>query len=70
MREAWPSIATGTSLSEGSLKAGETLEIVSRMNDGGVIFGDGIEDDRIEFNWGRVVTIGLSETRLRLMREC
>ena len=70
VREAWPSIATGTRLCDGSLRKGETLTVTSRMNEGGVIFGDGIEDDRIEFNWGRVVTIRLSGIRLRLLREC
>lgn len=68
VREAWPSVATGVELTEGLLEADEELEVVSRMNDGGVIFGDGIEEDRIPFIWGRRATLRLSETRLRLVR--
>ena len=68
VREAWPSIMTGTSLSEGSIREGQRLVIVSRMNEGGVLFGDGIEKDRIEFNWGRRALLSLSPSRLNLMR--
>ncbi len=38
------------------------------MNDGGVIFGDGIEADLIEFNWRQQVRVGLAKTRLHLVR--
>lgn len=69
VREAWPSVDTGIDIAEGSLNASQQLEVVSRMNDGGVIFGDGVEDDRIEFNWGRRVRITLSESKLRLLHE-
>ena len=41
----------------------------SRMNEGGVIFGDGIEMDRIEWGWGERVRIGLAATRLHLVVE-
>ena len=69
VREAWPSVATGTSVREGSLRENQQLTIVSRMNEGGVIFGDGIEDDRIEFNWGRQVRLALAASRLHLVRN-
>lgn len=68
VREAWPSVATGTAISEGSLGPGQTLDLTSRMNDGGVIFGDGIEADLVEFNWGQQVRVGLAKTRLHLVR--
>jgi len=39
------------------------------MNDGGVIFGDGIEDDRLEFPWRTRARIHTAEERLRLVRD-
>lgn len=67
VREAFPSISTGTELSEGRLDQGAALEVVSEMNAGGVIFGDGIEADRIEFSWGRRARIELASTQLKLL---
>jgi hypothetical protein len=37
------------------------------MNQGGTIFGDGIEADRLEFGWGRRVDVRVAEGRLRLV---
>ena len=37
------------------------------MGEGGVLFGDGIEDDRIEFGWGTVARIRAAGTRLNLV---
>lgn len=65
VREAWPSIHTGTDYTAGQLDEGQVLSITSRM-DGGVVFGDGIESDRIELDWGRTVELGLATRRLRL----
>ncbi|NUN51956.1 MAG: NAD(+)/NADH kinase [Planctomycetaceae bacterium] len=68
VREAWPSVATGTSLTQGIIPAGRSVDIVSEMDDDGVLFGDGIETDRIEFSWGRKVSLHAAPTRLRLLR--
>jgi hypothetical protein len=38
------------------------------MNDDGVIVGDGIEDDRLDFAWGIRATISAAAERLRLVR--
>jgi hypothetical protein len=69
VREAFPSRATGTDLTDGSIREKETLEVVSEMNEDGVIFGDGIEDDRIEFRWGMRAEVRLAKSRLHLVRE-
>lgn len=67
VREAFPSIATGTDLTDGLIGEDGALEIVSEMNQGGVIFGDGIEDDYISFAWGQSATVRIAERRLNLV---
>jgi len=49
----------------GRIDAGERLEIVSNMPHNGVIFSDGVEADRLEFNTGAVGWISLAERRVR-----
>jgi NAD kinase len=66
VREAWPSVATGASLTEGRIESDAALAISSEMNEGGVVFGDGIEADRLEFGWGRRLEIRVAPERLRL----
>lgn len=67
VREAFPSIATSTSLTSGILHEDEQLHVRSEMNDGGVIFGDGIESDYMAFNWGRIVQLGIADSTLNLV---
>ncbi len=66
VREAWPSPITGTALVRGRLAKEGALAITSEMNDGGVLFGDGIEDDRITLGWGVRVTLGIAPRTLSL----
>lgn len=66
VREAWPSPATSTRIAEGSLGNGSAIAITSQMNEGGVVFGDGIEVDRLDFPWGRRVEVGVAPNALRL----
>lgn len=67
VRESFPSVGTGTSIQDGVISKGKQLCVVSEMNDGGVIFGDGIEDDRINFHWGMQATIEVAGVRLHLV---
>jgi hypothetical protein len=67
VREPWPSPATGTSLGEGELERGQPLRIVAET-DGLVVFGDGIESDRLTVGWGQEVSIRLAARTLRLAR--
>jgi hypothetical protein len=53
-------VASGTSIEQGLLPEGRGLEIVSEMNEGGTIFADGIEDDRLDFAWGMRLQVALA----------
>ncbi len=66
VREPFPSVATGTTLRAGKLAAAP-LTVTSRMNDGGVIFADGIEQDFLAFDWGRGVQLGPAAQTLHLI---
>ena len=67
VREPFPSVGTGVAVQDGLLAEGDALEITSEMNEGGTLFGDGIEDDRIAFAWGMRARIGIAKERLRLV---
>lgn len=66
VREPWPSPSTGTALSAGMLEPGDELALVVE-SDGLVVFGDGIETDRLTLSWGQQVRIGLARQRLSLV---
>jgi hypothetical protein len=66
VREAWPSPVTGTTLTSGSVAAGERLEVVVE-SDELVAFADGVEGDRLLAGWGQQVSIGVAERRLALV---
>lgn len=66
VREAWPSPATSAELTSGLLDEGETLELTSELDEG-VIFGDGIEADRLDFRWGLRAKIRVASRRLNLV---
>lgn len=67
VREPWPSRATGVSLASGRLEEGDTLLIASRMNEGGVVFADGMEHDRLDFAWGRILHVSVAARQLRFV---
>ena len=66
VREPFPSVATQNGIRSGKL-VGASLSVTSRMNEGGVIFADGIEQDFLTFNWGREVRVSASERVLNLV---
>ena len=65
VREAWPSPATGTALTEGTLGPEEGLLVVAESDL--VLFGDGIESDSISIGWGQGVTFSIASRPLRLV---
>ena len=67
VREPWPSIATGTDIVEGLIDSQHTLVVTSAMDEQGVIFGDGIESDRMTFGYGRRVEIRPAAQSLNLL---
>ena len=67
VREPFPSVATGTEVRAGRVEAGQAIQVISRLNEGGAIFADGIEKDYLGFDWGRRVEIGVAEETLNLV---
>lgn len=67
VREAFPSKTTGTSLTAGCLSASDELVLTSELDEGGVVFGDGIEEDRLRVGWGVKVRVRCADDRLRLV---
>jgi NAD kinase len=67
VREAFPSVATGTSIRAGKIGADSPLRVTSRMNEGGVIFADGMEQDYLRFDWGRMVRVATAARHLNLV---
>jgi NAD kinase len=68
VREAWPSPATGTTITEGRLDRADTLTITSELGEGAILFGDGIESDRIHVDWGQTITIQTAAQALHLVK--
>jgi NAD kinase len=66
VREPFASVATATGLRAGKL-ADASLTVTSRMNEGGVVFADGIEQDFLAFDWGRRVDIAPAARTLNLV---
>lgn len=67
VREAWPGPQLGADLTEGSVASGEGLRITSEMDEGGVIFADGIESDALRFGRGQQAIVRVSDRTLQLV---
>lgn len=68
VREAWPSPWTDATLTAGLVSAGQTLTMIAE-SERMVIFGDGVEADRLILSWGQQATIGVASTCLFLISE-
>jgi NAD kinase len=66
VREAFPAMGLGTSIAQGVIGEEETLEIVCEQESGAAVFGDGIEDDRLEPRWGQLLKVSVAGRRLHL----
>lgn len=67
VREAWPGPGCDVRITEGLIASGGTLRITSRMSEGGVVFGDGIEGDSLPLRWGQSIDVGRAARALRLV---
>jgi NAD kinase len=67
VREPFPSRSSQASLVCGRLTRSETLKLRSLMPENGVIFSDGIEADRLDFNSGTEAQITVAERQGRLI---
>jgi hypothetical protein len=67
VREAWPSAATGTALTERIVAPPLSVQVTSELTDGAVVFADGIEADALRVEWGQTISVGVAERRLRLV---
>ncbi|PJI93613.1 hypothetical protein [Luteimicrobium subarcticum] len=66
VREAWPSPTTGVSRTEGVVGRGDELVVVVR-SDELVVFGDGMEADRLVASWGQEIRVAVGDRPLRLV---
>ncbi|MEL7152413.1 MAG: hypothetical protein AAFN51_01170 [Pseudomonadota bacterium] len=66
-REPWPSRVSSAELSTGLIHHPDAISMTSRINAGGVIFADGIEQDFLRFDWGQQVRVSVSDRTLNLV---
>ncbi len=67
VREPFPSVYTGTAMNLGFVDRGAELTITSEMGEGGVVFADGIEADRLDFLDGHRVKVTVAPDTLNLV---
>jgi len=68
VREPFSSRVSGTGITFGKITEDDPLIITSHMADRGIIFSDGIEQDYLEFNSGRIATVALADRKARLVK--
>lgn len=67
VREPFTSLSSMGNIVCGAITGGETLDIVSQMPAGGVIFSDGMEQDFVKFEAGMRARIGVADRCLELL---
>ena len=67
VREPFASKTSGAEIVTGFITPDQPLIIESEMSESGTIFSDGVADDFLGFNAGRVATIGLAAQKTRLV---
>ncbi len=67
VREPFPSVASSATLVFGKVARGAALHLRSLMAENGIIFSDGIEADRLDFNAGSEALITLAERQGQLV---
>jgi hypothetical protein len=68
VREAWPSPATGVTMTAGLLGAGEELTVICE-SERLVAFADGVESDHLVMSWGQRIRVSLARQHLNLVLE-
>ena len=56
-----------SAMAYGLMSRGEDVTLLSHMNDGGVVFADGMEEDRLEFSWGKTLRVSIADKTLNLV---
>lgn len=69
VREPFVSKSSAAGIVSGRLGPKDTLEIVSRMPQNGVIFSDGVEEDFLQFNSGAIAHVRISQRRVHLIDD-
>ncbi len=67
VREPFPSGTTRTGIVYGVITPAQPLRLTSYMSDGGVVFSDGVERDRLAFNAGARATVTLAAQKANLV---
>ncbi len=67
VREPFVSRTSSADIIFGDIGPGQSLEIISRMPQNGVIFSDGVESDFLRFDSGAIASITIAEKKVSLV---
>ncbi len=67
VREPFQSPYTSTGIVAGAIRDSQKLKLESQMPENGVIFSDGVLEDFLEFNSGKMVSIGVAAQKAHLV---